>query len=235
MKSRLSVLVAAGLVAGGLLAAYPASAQTVACAGGTTVVQRGDTLSRIADRCDVTEGAILSANPTVDGSGDLTVGETVRVSSRPEDTGSLEEGLGDFTAGAKDAVEGMAREVGSSVQNLLDRNPDLKSRLQKLGRDVGIGDDTAAPSANVSPTSGPAGSTVTVSATGLPAESPVSVAVGTPGTASEPIRDARVSSSGTVSVNLAVPSWVAAGSELTFTIRTDDGLKARTGRFEVTR
>jgi LysM domain len=119
-------LAGAAIFAEGLFLANPALAQTAACADGTTVVERGDTLSRIAERCDVSERVILSAK---------------------------------------------------SVQDLLDKNPDLKSRLEKVGRKVGIGEHTGAPSASVSPASDPAGSTVAVSATGLPDGSSVSTEV----------------------------------------------------------
>ena len=50
----------------------PLAAQT-AC-GAKAVVQRGDTLSRIAERCEISEGDLLRANPDVEGSADLRVG-----------------------------------------------------------------------------------------------------------------------------------------------------------------
>lgn len=47
--------------------------------GGTVTVERGDTLRRIAERCDVTEGMILRANPRIQGSADLQAGATLQL------------------------------------------------------------------------------------------------------------------------------------------------------------
>lgn len=226
-RTTIVVMLAGSCLAGG--AAW-SQAGAPACTGSSVTVQRGDTLSRIADRCDVSEGSILTANPNVDGSSDLQVGGTLQL--RRQAGGGFGSRLNDFATQANDALGRVAGRVGSSVQDLLDKNPDLKSRLESVGRKVGIGDSTSAPTANVSPTSGPAGSTVTVSATGLPPGSPVSVGVGQPGTATETVQDARTSSSGTLTANVAVPSW-AAGSAVVFTVRVGDEVKARTGRFQV--
>lgn len=215
-----------------LVAAGAASAQAPSCAGDTATVQRGDTLSRISERCDVTEAAILSANPQIEGSSDLQVGGTLRLRSEGDTSGRLGETLNTFGSEANNALGRVAGRIGSSVQDLLDKNPDLKSRLEGLGRKVGIGDAKAAPSATVTPQSGAAGATVTVSATGLPPEFAVVIGAGLPGSATEVVQDARTSSTGTLSTNVAVPAW-ATGATLVFTIRVGDAVKARTGRFQV--
>ncbi len=99
-------------------------AQASACAGGETIVQRGDTLSRIADRCDASESTILAANAGLQGSADLQVGETVRVTSADGSAKPISERLNAFGTEANEALGRVAGRVGSSVQDLLDKNPD---------------------------------------------------------------------------------------------------------------
>lgn len=235
MRTYISQTVAFLALAGGSLAGSGALSQAAgpSCTGNTVTVERGDTLSRIAERCNVSEGVILFSNPNVDGSSDLRVGRSLTLRRDDDARGGLESKLNDFAREANDAIGRVAGRVGSSVQDLLDKNPDLRSRLESVGRKVGIGDGTAAPTAAVSPSSGPAGSTVTVSATGLPSGTSISIGLGNPGTATEIVQEARSSSSGTLTANVAVPTW-AAGSALVFTVRAGDEVKATTGRFQVT-
>ena len=47
--------------------------------GDAVVVARGDTLSRIAERCDVSEALLLRANPGLSGSDDLRAGQARRM------------------------------------------------------------------------------------------------------------------------------------------------------------
>ena len=113
--------------------AIAAGAKPVAPCGSMTIIQRNDTLSNIASRCDVSEASLLSANPAIHGSGDLRVGATVRI-----DAGSAGTTVRRFSRRVGDTIGTLANDVGSSVQDLLDKNPDLKSRLDKLGSTVGL-------------------------------------------------------------------------------------------------
>ncbi|MGX9983087.1 LysM peptidoglycan-binding domain-containing protein [Methylobacterium fujisawaense] len=67
------------IIGTGMLTAGHGYAEEAACGGGPVKVLPDDTLSRIASRCDVSEGALLAANPSIDGSGDLQVGATLRL------------------------------------------------------------------------------------------------------------------------------------------------------------
>ena len=204
------------------------------CTGSTVTVQRGDSLSRIADRCDVSEGAILAANPGVDGSGDLQVGQTLRLRRAARSGQTFGSRLKDFGERANDAVGRVADSVGASVEDLLDRNPDLKSRLDSLGQTIGL-TDRPTPAISVTPDSGPAGASITISATGLPENVPVTVGVGAPARATEAIARARTSDTGTVTTHVSVPDWTEPDSAIVFTIRTERGLRVRSERFRVTR
>lgn len=184
VKRRILRLAGLSLLTGiGVLTGDPGFAQEAPCANETAQVQPEDTLSRIANRCDVSEGALLTANPSIDGSFDLQVSTTLRL--RPENGQGqrLGDRLNHFGREANEAVGRIAGQVGSSAKDLLDRNPDLKGRLERLGQRFGLGDGADAPSLNLTPDQGPVGSTVTLSATGLPKDEPLTIGVGAPNTA----------------------------------------------------
>lgn len=212
--------------------ATPASSQGPAsCTGDTAVVEHGDTLSAIAARCGVSERTILAANASVESSEDLRVGATVRVRETERGFGQR---LTELASDTSDAVGRIANRVGSSAQDLLDRNPDLKSRLERLGRHIGIGGAAPAePAATIRPQSGAVGTIVTVSATGLPIGTAVTAAAGPPGAAAQTLREARSSTSGTITASVAVPA-ADSGSTLVFSVRAGGSSSARAGRFQVT-
>ena len=203
------------------------------CNANVVVVQRGDTLSRLADRCEVSEGSILAANPGIDGSMDLQTGQKIRVSEKAESGQGIGSTLNDFANQADEAVNRVADRVGSSVQDLLDKNPDLRSRLEKLGRSIGIGEGATKATVAVTPGNAVPGSTVKVSGVGWPRESAVVIGGGAPGTAYEVLRTIRTSSSGTFDAPIEVPSWAVANEQFVFTAKADNGVHARSQRLWV--
>ena len=120
----------AGLAA--LLGTSSVAAQTSPGPCGEVVtVQRGDTLSRIAERCNVTERSLIRVNPWIDGSHDLRVGMQIRTQGGAGSSGGAVDRLGSLAGEAVDTLSGLARDVGSSAQDLLDKNPDLRQRLDR--------------------------------------------------------------------------------------------------------
>ena len=234
------VLAAVFLVLG--LASAPAGAAQPVC-GDSVTVRQGDTISRIADRCGISESSLMAANPTVESSGDLRVGATLNTmpnSGRP----GVGASLSNLGTSASNLVTGLADQVGSSTQELLDRNPDLKHRLQRLGNSVGLTNPEA--KVTIAPQSGAPGSVVTVAATGLPADKPVRIGAGPPGAAFEVIRAVQSSANGTLSADVTVPSLFDAAnvpgnstdnapnkSVVFVLVGPDDSIQARSGRFQL--
>lgn len=231
MRRRSSRLTALSLIIGTcMLTAGHGYAQEAACGDGPVKVLPDDTLSRIACRCDVSEGALLAANPSIDGSGDLQVGATLRL--RMATGQGLADRLNHLGREANDAVGRIAGQVGASAQDLLDRNPDLKGRLERLGRRIGLADGAAAPSLTVSPDHGPSGSTVTLTATGLPKDQPLLVGVGAPNTAFQVLQSARTSGKGTLDVEVTVPEHQG-DARLVFVLRDGDAVKLTSKPFRI--
>lgn len=202
---------------------------------GTSVeVRSGDTVSSLADRCDVSEAALLNANPAIEGSADLQVGGTLHIEASGSTQSQVGSVLGSFSRKATNAVGALAGNVGSSVQDLLDKNPDLKHRLDTLGSKVGLTNGEAAATLSVSPLSGQPGSSVSITATGLPKNGPVTLGAGPPGSAYAIVGNAQTSASGTLDTTVKVPEGQAASS-IIFNVSTGDGVAARSDRFTIVR
>ena len=199
----------------------------------SVAVRSGDTLSSIADRCDVSEAALLNANPAIEGSGDLQVGRTLQIDPSGSTQGKVGSVLNSFSRKATNAVGALAGNVGSSVQDLLDKNPDLKRRLDTLGSKVGLTDSATAATLTVAPSSGAPGSHVAITATGLPKSSPVAIGAGPPGSAYAVVGNAQTTASGTLDTSVTVPESQAAATTLVFNVSTGDGVLVRSDRFSV--
>jgi uncharacterized membrane protein YtjA (UPF0391 family)/LysM repeat protein len=201
--------------------------------GDTVVVQRGDTLSSIAERCGVPERRLLSANRTVEGSEDLRVGMSLSLRSPEERAG---ERLESFARRAGEELSGLAREFGSSVEDLLNKNPDLKQRLRSLGDRLNIpGVESEKAKVSLSVESGPTGSPVTLSAIGLPANASVVIGAGPPRAAYEVLDYARTTADGTLRVTVRVPDWADPSQAMMSVVAAaNDAWTVRSPRFDVT-
>jgi len=233
MTSR-SLILGLLLLTGG---SVPALAQPVRSPCGHAVtVRRADTLSSIAERCDVDEADILRANPGIKGSADLVAGSQVQLPTPSSGSAGPAERLGSAAREAGDALAGFAKDLGASVDDLLKKNPDLHQRLRQLGEGLDIpGIDASRAQVSVSPDSGPVGSTVTLSAVGLPRNAPVRIGGGAPRSAYDVIDTARTGSDGTLQVNIQVPASAGNADRIVFTIAgAKDGWQVHSSPFRVT-
>ncbi|WP_230530898.1 LysM peptidoglycan-binding domain-containing protein [Microvirga roseola] len=215
MRQRLVPLLALVLTLGG----SPALAQTSTECGSSIVVRRADTLSSIAERCNVSELDILRANPRIRGSADLVAGQELRLPEEGSPSASTAERLGSAAREAGDALADIARDFGSSVEDLLRKNPDLHERLRRLGGELDIPSlDVSKAQVSVTPEEGATGTPVTVSAVGLPKNVPVRIGLGAPRSAYEIVADARTSADGTLQVNVEIPDWAGEEDRVVFVV-----------------
>jgi LysM repeat protein len=104
-----------------VLSAYAFPAQASTC-GDTVTVQRGDTLSKIAARCDVTVNGILRANPGITDPNLIVPGQVIIMpgATLPNDTNT------DFYYVQRgDTLKGIAIMFHTSVDELLRLNPQI--------------------------------------------------------------------------------------------------------------
>lgn len=214
-----------------------AGSQTTAPArcGPFTTILRDDTLSRIAQRCDVSESVLLGANPRVRDSEDLQVGAALRIkpsASSPAGTDGAAARLDELASRTGKALGGIAGEVGSSVDRLLNRTPALQGLSERLGLP---GSGAVVPTVAIFPRSGPPGASVTVSAIGLPADAPVIVGGGPRHTAYEVLRRLQTAADGSLDATVTVPDWAAGGEAFVFVVAgIERDLRVRSEPFALT-
>jgi hypothetical protein len=176
-------------------------------------------LSRIAERCAVSERTILAHNPRIESSRDLRVGSRLVLSSSGERSGGAVDKLRSLAEGAGEALSGFARDLGSSVEDLLDKNPDLRNRLRSFGDSIGgAGVDVSRAAVSLEPDRGPTGAVVSLSATGLPADTPVVIGVGPPSSAYDVLAEGRTGADGTLKRSVTVPDWPGGAERLVFIV-----------------
>ncbi|WP_425487069.1 hypothetical protein [Microvirga makkahensis] len=163
---------------------------------------------------------MMRLNPRIEGSRDLRVGMQLDV------RGDVDEGLGRLGSLAGQAVATLsdfARNLGSSAQDLLDRNPDLRQRMESVERQLqSSGTGSVKGSVSVTPTEVASGETLTVTAQGLPSDTPVVIGAGRRQAAYEIIERARTSSDGTLRMNVRVPDWAANMRQLAVVVAAEN-------------
>ena len=231
MSLRHSIPVSLALV---LLGSNSIWAQPSSLCGGATRVNRSDTISSIAARCDTTEAAILRANPAVEGSDDLRVGRELRLTGSTAQPTT--ERLGSLAREAGSALSGMAQDLTSSVDNLLDKNPDLRQRLGGIGdRLSSTNVDVSKAEISVAPGSGTIGTMVTVSAKGLPPNTAVAIGGGAPRTAYEVLQQATTTADGTLQASVRIPDWSTGKERFVVTVAAEEAeWKVRSAPFQIT-
>lgn len=208
---------------GALLAPAPPAAAAGPC-GDTVTVTSGDTLAGIARRCDSSVAALLQANPQITDPRRLQLGWALRLpgSDRPQAAGTA-------PAPAAATAEKRPAPAPSDIETVTGR---------PANRD-GLTDDGYRPprrtvqSMGIAPRSGTVGSTVTVTATGLP-PGPAAIGVGLPGADMQQLATAAIGTAGSLEQAVAVPEWAGPGDDLVFTVKASDGPGLTSGRFLVT-
>jgi LysM repeat protein len=204
-------------MAAGVLALFVTAANAQGTCGDRVRVLEGDTLSRIAARCGVTEARILDLNPKIAGSNDLRPGMTLDLAAPSaseaaekarEATKSVIDRIQSYAVEASKTLESAAEKVTSSVREFLERNPNLHQTVRKLGQRLNIpGMEKAEPLLSMSVRQGAPGAPVTLSAIGLPGNQRITIAGGVPGGEYQILETARTTTDGTLQVTVEIPEW----------------------------
>lgn len=109
-----------------------ASAQS-SCGSGTTITA-GETLSDVAERCDVTIDALLEANPEVSWR-EIRAGAEIDM---PGICGDCLNRARDAVRAAGEEVGNAAEDVGRAVTDYLSDNPDLSRDFLDFGERMGL-------------------------------------------------------------------------------------------------
>ena len=220
--------------------AEPAHAQC----GNEVQVKEGETLSSLAERCDITEARILDLNPRIQGSKDLQAGMTLNLAAPSakdaaakarEGAKSLLSRLRSYAKEAGQSIEGAAETVTHSIEEFIQRNPDLHQRVRKLGQRLNIpGMEKVEAQVSLSVRKGVPGTPVTLWAIGLPPNQGVEIAGGAPDGDYQIIEPARTSTEGTLQVTVQLPAWADPQRDFIFVIASPNiDVAARSATFDV--
>jgi LysM repeat protein len=206
------------------VAADLAVAQNTSSCGDRIVVETGDTLSRITDRCQVSEGSLIRLNPEVDGSSDLRVGMQLRTRGEPASGGGDALGhLGAAAGNAADALTGLARDAKSSVEGFLAENPEVRQRIGRLGQKLSGETTGSTGTISVTPSEVTVGGTLSVTASGLPGDTQVVLGAGRPQAAYEVLERARTAADGTLRASVRIPEWAADAKRVVVVVAGEQG------------
>jgi len=229
--ARLALTCTAALMLGAV-AAPPAQAQS-RC-GESYRISPGDTLYRVAQQCRVSLARIMDLNPGLGDPRDIEVGTRLALTAGDDGTRRQRDPGRGYRVESGDTMYSIAQRFGVSLFELLAANEDVQPWALAVGELLDIPGDGPAAGVSVSPSSGPAGSRVTVQAGNLRPGDYVTIGVGPQASEWSALREARVDADGTLRAEVRAPDRAEAGDDLIFVVDTDRGMTLKSGVFDVT-
>jgi LysM repeat protein len=205
----MSMLLIGSMVLATLGLASAASAKVV-CSS-PYIVQSGDTLSRIAQKCGVTLNALLKANPAITNPNLIFRGQRLIIPGSESNTIK-------YTVKSGDTLESIAEQFDVSTGLILLTNPQINPIQLVPGQVITIPVVPIIPNTGsnavlrLSLYSGLPGTNLTVSGSGFPARQDVSISATSSGLSASASADATTDRNGNFSVQLRIPASTPAGS-----------------------
>jgi LysM repeat protein len=225
---RLVVLV---LLAFGALA-LPAGAQDPC--GEMVTVESGDTLARIAERCDTTVDEILEANPDIDNPNLISVGQTLTMPlSDPEP----DDEAGIYSVRGPETLPEIAERYGTTVESILEANPEIDDADDiEMGQVLALPPDARQPDVEISPTAGPAGTEIEIDAGDFPPETTLTVAIGRVAAGFTATEEATTDDEGNLTATITLPTEAQPEEGWVVVVQTPDlpRVRATSAEFSVT-
>lgn len=195
--------------------------------GQSEAVAVSETIEQLADRCDTTTEAILSANPNIE-RGEIREGQQLAMPEPTDDRDWVERTRRALQDTRRD-IEDAAEAAGRSASEYLSDRPDLNRDILEFGERLGLPGVSApegrSPELNVTPSRATPGSEVTLTASGLPASTQVVIAVddaGASGGSPQVLSRLETDSSGTLEASVTVPDDARDGERIRFLVETQD-------------
>jgi hypothetical protein len=224
---RISLLGAAAVWV--VLALSPGAFAQSIC-GATTKAAAGETLADIAERCDVTIEALRRANPTLDEN--VAEGADVAIPAADAAAGDDSDILGrarELLRDAGEEIEDAARQAGKSVSDYLASDPNIGRDLREFGQRYGLpgfaaANGDAGAGITLTPAAPRAGEKVTITASGLAADTEAEIGIGPSRTDYETVAKARTDAAGRLETTLTLPDWVSATENIVVVVDTPNVL-----------
>ena len=209
----------------------PAEPQALACAPRIRVAY-GDTLSRIAARCNTSVSRLRRANSGLDPL-DLRAGQTLSIPDANETLPPLPEPPAPVARVQEPETVPPAPQTAASEDRTEPTGFDESGEPPASEREVANVEPTSvepvyAPTAIFAPLQPVAGRRLTVTATGFPPGTPVELGFSRINASMRAVETARTDSEGRVTFRVPLPDWLEAGQTSAVVIETSDGEIAAT-------
>ena len=227
MKRILFVLIAVLLLAGQMVS--PVAAGVEGVCGDTYTVVRGDTLSKIAQKCQVSYDTILKANPEIKNINLIYAGQVIRLKA---DT-SIPVTGGTYVVVKGDYLSKIAKAYGTTVAELLRVNPQIKNAsLIYVGQVINLptgtttGGGTTGTNISLSVITAKPGGAVTVKVWGFPANADIDLRIGIQNAAYTAVVDGKTDAKGEATVAITIPASAKAAEKWVVKVQTTSLVKA---------
>lgn len=237
------------VAAGAFVFFAPGTVAAQSPCGPSWTVSLGDTLAEIAASCGTTVSALARANDDITDPDVIHVGQVIRIpggGAPPDDEPNGDERT--HTVSAGETLAGIASRYGTTVSAIARANASVTNpNIIHVGQVLTIPGVAPRPSppparpepreahASISPDSGPPGTTVRLTGSGLPANAHVQVGRGLARSEYEVVERVHSDAQGNVSTTATVPSHADPGDRWVFVLVTEDPrVRAVSGEFQVT-
>ena len=220
MKTIIIAFIVAGLAAGQL--ASPAQAGHPVVEGycnETYIVRRGDSLGRIARRCEITLDQLLFANPGLTAADIIYPGQVLRIVPEAQivplpDSHIVRPG---------ESLGIIAERYDTTVRELLRLNPDiLNPRIIYAGQELRLPGNFSGPRIFLSTTTVKPGWYIEVKLVDFPPNADIDFLLSKEGGPYTPVQDNRTDASGSLSAYVSFPNTAVVGEEWTIQVQTTE-------------
>jgi hypothetical protein len=216
------------LLGAALIAVSVPGAMAQSSCGVTTKAGAGETLTAIAERCNVSVTALREANPALQDN--VAEGTDVAIPTASADAAAADGSdilgrAGELLRDAGKEIEEAAKAAGESVSDYVNSNPNIGRDIREFGERYGLpgfapASADAGAGITLTPAAPKAGEEITITVSGLRAETEAEIGLGPSRTDYEVVTKATTDAAGRLETKLTLPDWVSASESIVIVVDT---------------
>lgn len=235
MKTFISSLIAALLLAGLVFSPALASGTAESACGDTYTVKQGDYLSKIARTCGVTLSSLYAANPQISDFNRIYPGQVIRIKGSatlptPTTPTTTPVSGSNYTVVRGDTLYKISVRFGVSMQSILNANPSITNpsriyvgQVIKIpGSTTGSGVPVTGSRISLSTNKAKPGNTVEVKVWNFPKNAAIDYRLGQEGKDYTVVYDGTTDANGAATLKVTIPSSAKSGEKWVVRVLTTD-------------